>query len=40
MTEKALKPMKPFLNYEGQIDNLIKRKGMIIRDQEFAMFKL
>ena len=32
--------MKPFLNYEEQIDNLIKRKGMIITDYKFAVSKL
>ncbi len=40
MAGKAFKPMKPFLNYEEQIDNLTKRKGMIITDQEFAVSKL
>mgnify|MGYP000139293725 FL=1 len=28
MTEKALKPIKPFLNYEEQINNLIEQKGI------------
>ena len=37
MTEKAL---KPFLNYEEQIRNLIERKGMVITDREFATSKL
>ena len=32
MTEKALKPIKPFLNYEEQINNLIEQKGMIVND--------
>ena len=40
MTEKALKPIKPFLNYEEQIRNLIERKGMIITDREVATSKL
>ena len=40
MTEKALKPIKPFLNYEEQIRNLIERKGMVITDREFAASKL
>ena len=40
MTEKALKPIKPFLKYEEQINNLVERKGMIITDQEFAVSKL
>ena len=40
MAGKTLKPMKPFLNYEEQIDNLIKRKGMIITDYKFAVSKL
>ena len=40
MTEKALKPIKPFLNYEEQIRNLIERKGMIIADREVATSKL
>ena len=40
MGKKLLKPMKPFLNYEEQIDNLIKRKGMIITDHKFAVSKL
>ena len=40
MTEKALKPIKPFLNYEEQIKNLVERKGMIIQDYEFAVSKL
>ena len=26
--EKALKPIKPFLNYEEQINNLIEQKGI------------
>lgn len=38
--EKALKPIKPFLNYEEQIRNLIARKGMIIVDREFTASKL
>lgn len=37
---KALKPIKPFLNYEEQIRNLIARKGMIIVDREFTASKL
>ena len=40
MIEKALKPIKPFLNYEEQIRNLIERKGMVITDREFAASKL
>ena len=40
MIEKALKPIKPFLSYEEQIDNLVKRKGMVITDHEFAVSKL
>ena len=40
MTEKALKPIKPFLNYEEQIKNLVERKGMVIQDYEFAVSKL
>ena len=40
MTEKALKPIKPFLNYEEQIKNLIERKGMVITDRKFAASKL
>ena len=40
MTEKALKPIKPFLNYEEQIRNLIERKGMVITDRKFAASKL
>ena len=40
MTEKALKPIKPFLNYEEQIKNLIERKGMVITDRKFATSKL
>ena len=40
MTEKALKPIKPFLNYEEQINNLIKQKGMIVNDHKFAVSKL
>ena len=36
MTEKALKPIKPFLNYEEQINNLIEQKGMIVNDHKFA----
>ena len=40
MTQKALKPIKPFLNYEEQIRNLIERKGMAITDREFAASKL
>ncbi|WP_144100531.1 Abi family protein, partial [Blautia luti] len=40
MTEKALKPIKPFLNYEEQIKNLIERKGMVITDCKFATSKL
>ena len=38
--EKALKPIKLFLNYEEQIRNLIARKGMIIVDREFTASKL
>ena len=34
MTEKALKPIKPFWDCEEQIRNLIVRKGMIIVDRE------
>ena len=34
MTEKALKPIKLFLDCEEQIRNLIVRKGMIIVDRE------
>ena len=37
MTEKALKPIKPFLNYEEQINNLIEQKGMIVNDHKFAV---
>ena len=37
MTEKALKPIKPFLNYEEQINNLIEQKGMIVNDHYFAL---
>ena len=40
MTQKALKPIKPFLNYEEQIRNLIERKGMVITDRKFAASKL
>ena len=40
MTEKALKPIKPFLNYEEQINNLIEQKGMIVNDHKFAVSKL
>ena len=40
MTEKALKPIKPFLNYEEQIKNLVERKGMVITDCKFAASKL
>ena len=40
MTEKALKPIKPFLNYEEQIKNLIERKGMVITDREVATCEL
>ena len=40
MTEKALKPIKPFLNYEEQIKNLVERKGMVITDRKFAASKL
>ena len=40
MTEKALKPIKPFLNYEEQIKNLIERKGMVITDRKFDTSKL
>ena len=40
MTQKALKPIKPFLNYEEQIRNLIERKGMVITDRKFAVSKL
>lgn len=40
MTAKALKPTKPFFNYEEQIRNLIERKGMVITDIEFATSKL
>ena len=40
MTEKALKPIKPLLNYEEQIKNLVERKGMVITDRKFAASKL
>ena len=40
MTEKALKPIKPFLNYEEQINNLIEQKGIIVNDHKFAVSKL
>ena len=40
MTGKVLKTIKPFLNYEEQIDNLIERKGLVITDREFAVAKL
>lgn len=40
MPEKTLKPIKPFLNYEEQISNLVKRKGMVITDHKFAVSKL
>ena len=40
MTEKASKPIKPFLNYEEQIKNLVERKRMVITDREFATSKL
>lgn len=40
MTEKALKPIKPFLNYEEQINNLIEQKGMIVNDHKFAVSQL
>lgn len=40
MTEKALKPIKPFLNYEEQINNLIEQKGMIVNDHKFTVSKL
>lgn len=40
MTEKALKPIKPFLNYEEQINNLIEQKEMIVNDHKFAVSKL
>ena len=40
MIEKALKPIKPFLNYEEQIQNLVERKGMVITDRKFAASKL
>ena len=40
MAEKALKPVKPFLNYEEQIHNLVERKGMVITDHKFAVSKL
>ena len=34
MTEKALKPIKLFLDCEEQIKNFIVRKGMIVVDHE------
>ena len=40
MTKKVLKSIKPFLNYEEQINNLVERKGMIITDRKFAISKL
>lgn len=40
MTEKALKRIKPFLNYEEQINNLVEQKGMVITDHKFAVSKL
>ena len=40
MTEKALKPIKPFLNYEEQINNLIEQKGMIVNDHKFAVSEI
>lgn len=36
----AFKPIKPFLTYEKQLDNLIEKKNLIINDQEFARAKL
>ena len=36
MTEKALKPIKPFLNYEEQINNLIEQKGMIVNGKRLV----
>lgn len=36
----AFKPIKPFLTYEKQLDNLIDKKNLIINDKEFARAKL
>lgn len=36
----ALKPIKPFLTYEEQLNNLIDKKQLIIRNKEFALNKL
>lgn len=36
----AFKPIKPFLTYEKQLDNLIEKKNLIINDKEFARAKL
>ena len=36
----AFKPIKPFLTYEKQLDNLIEKKNLIINDKEFAKAKL
>ena len=40
MTEKALRPIKPFLNYEEQIKNLVERIGLFVTDRKFAAAKL
>lgn len=36
----ANKPIKPFLTYEKQLDNLMDKKHLIINNKEFALAKL